>query len=374
MQKTKRLISALVVAVACSTPAMAEFMEVVGIAEGDTLNVRSGPGTQHADIGDLQEHEFIQVLGFDATRKWAQIRYRGQLAWVASKHLAPGMDTNGVAANLGAHVVTGIKPGDPDGGLVVRAGDGTGYASIGVLANGTEVHVIQLSTDNKWAMIAFGPNVGWVSRSYLNAVGQMPSPTPQPTPMPAADPNTAPDGLPLPAVFRVHGVAQNDVLNIRAEPAGHAPIIHMVANDIPLAVLGMATANWARVQLQDTVGYAHIRFLKRGGGTTDSNGFQLGLNCIGTEPFWNMQFNTNGTVDYSIAGQTAAPVPLIATGAAASSTGYPFTFNAAPYWGQINTEICSDGMSDNLYPMSIMITAPNEIGTSMNANGCCRLQ
>lgn len=268
--------------------------------------------------------------------------------------------------------MTGIKPGDPDGGLVIRDGAGRNHAAIGVLANGAQVHVIQRSPDNAWAMIPYGNTVGWVSTAYLNSTAM---PPPQPQPMPAGNPGMAPDGLPLPAIFHVNGVASGDVLNIRAKPQPGSKILHMVANGIPLAVLGMATNDWAKVQIGKTEGFAHIRYLRRGGGTTNNYGFQLGLNCIGTEPFWNMQFNTNQTVVYSIAGQTAAPVPLQSTSFSANSpTGYPYSFVAQPYSGQVNMEICSDGMSDNTYPMSITINAVSETGAPMIVNGCCRLQ
>lgn len=355
------------------TAASAEMMEVIDIADGDTLNVRSGPGTKHSDIGDLNAHDFVNVLGTDASGKWAQIRYRGEIAWVSMKHLSSGMRPDGASVDTGPHVVTGIKAGDPDGGLMVRDGEGSSFAALGVLPNGTQVHVIERSADQTWAMIAYGPGVGWVSSAYLNSVAQGGTP-PQPEPMPSADPTLAPDGMVLPGIFSVFGVAADDVLNIRSAPQASAQVVHQVTNGVPIEVLGMASGKWAKVQLGDTIGYAHMNYLKRGGGTTNMFGFQLDTECIGTEPFWRMTFDTDNMVRMTMMGEVATAAPLTTTTYSQTPTGYRYTFDAAPYSGQVNMEICSDGMSDNTYPMSILLTTPNTDGTPYTVHGCCRLQ
>ncbi|WP_339695091.1 hypothetical protein [Celeribacter baekdonensis] len=45
-------------------PALAQspYMEVVGLSEGDILNVRSGPGASYADMGDLTPHARVPSL------------------------------------------------------------------------------------------------------------------------------------------------------------------------------------------------------------------------------------------------------------------------------------------------------------------------
>jgi uncharacterized membrane protein len=103
-------------------------------------------------------------------------------------------------------------------------------------------------------------------------------------------------------------------------------------------------------------------------------GFQLGVECIGTEPFWRITFDTDNMVRMTMVGEVAAPVPLTSTAFSPTATGYPYVFDATPYSGEVNLEICSDGMSDNTYPMSIQLTTPNSQGAAMAVQGCCRLQ
>lgn len=385
MDIQKHIITSIVavplVTFAQLSPLHAEFMEVVNIAEGDTLNVRSGPNPNAPDIGDLQEGTYVDVQGYNFEGSWAQIRYRGQIAWVSAKFLASGTREDGALTTTGPHQVTGIKAGDPDAGLVVRKDPDANSERLGVLPNGTQIHVVQISADGKWAHIPFGTQMAWVSRRYLNsmaAIGPsvaMPQqPTSSPQPMPAGDPMTASDALPLPAIFTVRNVTSNDSLNIRAAAQASSQVLMQVQNGFPVTVLGMATAAWAKVQIGDVIGFAHTDYLTRGGGTTNMYGFQLGIECIGTEPFWGMTFDTDNMVRMTMVGQVAAPVPLTSTSFSPMATGYPYAFNARPYSGEVNFEICSDGMSDNIYPMSIQLTTPNEGGAMMQVQGCCRLQ
>ena len=58
--------------------ASAELMQVVGVADGDTLNVRSGPGAKFADIGDIARGGAVNLLGYNTAGTWAKIRYREQ--------------------------------------------------------------------------------------------------------------------------------------------------------------------------------------------------------------------------------------------------------------------------------------------------------
>ncbi len=135
----------------------------------------------------------------------------------------------------------------------------------------------------------------------------------------------------------------------------------------------MATPTWAKVQFGEVVGFVHAGYLGQDGGMTTTSGAQLGIECIGTEPFWHMTFDTDNMVRMTMTGGTAAPVPVGPKGFSPTATGYPYAFNAAPYSGEVTFEICSDDMSDTIYPMSIHLTAPGDQGTPIRAYGCCSL-
>jgi len=363
-----------------TVPALAEMMQVGGLRAGDTLNVRTGAGANFTDVGDLQDGEIINVLGIDTGGKWAQIIYRGRMAYVSVRYLHTVTRTDGGSTSTGRHWVTGIKAGDPDGGLVVRSGSGRNFASVGVLADGAEAHVIQRSADGKWAMIAFGSGIGWVSSAYLRSTNPHGAASPQP--LPPTAPQTGaqtgtqigPEGLPLPAVYTVSGVAANDVLWVRAEPTTFSARVDNLAPNVPVVVLGMATDGWVLVSVGQNTGYVNARFLTRGGGVTTSSGLQMNILCRGTEPFWSLDIDQDRTVTYTMAG-TAAQYSALNQATPSPLTGsYPYTIAANPVSGVVGQEICSDGMSDIQYPWSILLNAPNEAGVMATQHGCCTLR
>lgn len=361
--------------------AQTSFMQVTGVRQGDTLNVRTGPGANFQDIGDIQPDQIVVVLGYDATGNWAKVRYQGQIAFVSSRYLKLPNRGDGSSVTTGLHEVTGIKAGDPDGGLVVRDGPGTNYSNIGVLSNHTQVHVIQRSNDGKWAMIPIGNGVGWVGTAYLNSLQVTGTPTPEP--MPSPTPQTAPDGGSLPAMFTVTGVALNDSLNFRDAPSTSGNIIGRFAPGADVQVLSMASGNWAYVTDGEVAGYVSIRYLTRNGGNagsstapvTTANGFVLGILCRGTEPHWTFEVADDRTVTYtSLIGGVAAQTSLVQTSPSSMTGSYPFTFSAPPYSGLIRTQQCSDGMSDINYTMSILLNTPGPSGGNQTLYGCCNVQ
>lgn len=53
------------------------------------LNVRTGPGTQHAVIGQIPRHTTIQVFGCTNPVTWCQTMFGSVPAWVSANHLNP---------------------------------------------------------------------------------------------------------------------------------------------------------------------------------------------------------------------------------------------------------------------------------------------
>lgn len=352
-------LSSLVPAIA------AEPYKVIGITSGDSLNVRTGAGTNFADIGDVLLGQTVQVHGFDSTGKWAQITWQGQLAYVASRYLKGSSTGNSNQSGLGMQKVTGIAANDPDGGLVVRRGPNTSSARILVIPNNVTINVVEISPDGKWSKAVFSDGgTGWVRNNYLAGASST-TPTPPPS---------VPQGnVVLPAVFSVINVAANDVLWVRNAPdAAAAPVTNLQPN-AAVSVLEFINNGWAKVTIGQNIGYVKASYLAQGGGITTSSGMQLGLNCNGAEPFWNMQIATDRTMTYTAMG--GAPLVSSLQAANPSQSGpYPFQFSdGGQLNGTLSAQICSDGMSDITYPWKILLNAPMS-GSMLALNGCCTLQ
>lgn len=64
---------------------------VSAVAENDTLNVRSGPGTAHEVIGELPPNATdIEVVDINAEGDWGLINLHEQSGWVAMRYMTLG--------------------------------------------------------------------------------------------------------------------------------------------------------------------------------------------------------------------------------------------------------------------------------------------
>lgn len=92
------LLLALLLATAWPAAATQEYVlptlfDVTGVAANDVLNIRSAPGTSSAVIGTLSaDARDIEVVGYDATGRWARVNTGALSGWTALRHLAYQVD------------------------------------------------------------------------------------------------------------------------------------------------------------------------------------------------------------------------------------------------------------------------------------------
>ena len=175
----------------------------------------------------------------------------------------------------------------------------------------------------------------------------------------------------LPALFRVTGVATDDVLNIRSAPTASAPVIGSFApHEIEIEVTGKDdSSKWASVNFGEATGWASLRYLTRQEGNPDYAIAQH-FTCFGTEPFWSLQVtqgqravitlpdthSTNGAGLLQVAsGRTDRFVLGIEGGHAAI----------------IRRQSCDDGMSDFTYGLAADLLLEREGLTLLS--GCCSI-
>ena len=179
----------------------------------------------------------------------------------------------------------------------------------------------------------------------------------------------------FPALFRVTGVASDDVLNIRAEPNARAAIIGRFAPDARgIEVIGLApNGGWGLVNAGEQTGWSSMRYLTRERADSWREGRQA-LRCFGTEPFWNMPiFLPSHRAEFHSLGDGG--FELVTEAGALPSTAYPPTL-AIPFSGSrdgmavVRTAVCSDGMSDRLYGLETQIYWR---GDTEGLSGCCTL-
>ena len=166
------------------------------------VNVRSGPATSYAALGQLDAGGKIQIMLKDATGSWYQILYPaapGGIGWVAAQYVT-------LAAGVQVPLAATPTPSGPQGRVLqivnVRSGPGTTYDSLGMLQPNTTVALTGKDASASWFQIGYpkGPGGrGWVTSQYIqtDVSGSLPvldasgTPVPDSTAGPLASQPTA---------------------------------------------------------------------------------------------------------------------------------------------------------------------------------------
>lgn len=170
-------------------------------------------------------------------------------------------------------------------------------------------------------------------------------------------------------IYAVKDVAANDALNVRSGASVHYEDIGDIAHDGQIRVIGFSNdGKWAEIPWGLKTGWVSTRFLRLVQAEPDA--IPVVLQCGGTEPFWSADVSQEVILFQMMGGpETSAAVDWAAP-AAGRPVDYIVGFGAGPFTGVLHREICSDGMSDNDYPWSIVLTNRSESGLRV-VEGCC---
>ena len=114
------------------------------------LNMRSGPGTKYAIVGQLPYGSGCTLI--KSSGNWRKVKaFNGKVGWVSRNYLV---------RKKSARVATNGS------NLNVRSGPGTYAYILGSLKNGTKVTIKY--TNGHWAYITAGKLSGYVSMNYLS--------------------------------------------------------------------------------------------------------------------------------------------------------------------------------------------------------------
>lgn len=181
-----------------------------GTVNASVLNIRSGPGTNYNNIGQLSRGSEVSVVKIE--NNWIQIRLPQGLGWVSSEYVTvsanPTVDVTPAPSVQGAEVLTG-KTGVINSTVVnVRKEPGTESQTLGQLSRGELVQLQQKKDD--WYYVKSGKVEGWVAGFLITVQGE---------------------GIDT----RTYYVNQN-VVNMRSEPNLNAEIISQLNRNTPVTV------------------------------------------------------------------------------------------------------------------------------------------
>ncbi len=183
----------------------------------------------------------------------------------------------------------------------------------------------------------------------------------------------ADDGRPdFPAHFHVTGVAEDDRLNIRAEPSASAPILesyYAYAFNIEVIETN-AEGTWGLVGVPEGNGWVNMRYLAR----SEVFPYELPrpLTCIGTEPFWNIGLYPRGS-EFERMGDVRRSLTTVHE--AVGENGFLARLEEGPTLERtliVERGQCSDGMSDRRYGWTATLFTEAPDGNYV-LSGCCTL-
>ena len=122
----------------------------IPLVTADTLNVRSGPGTDYDRVGTLKKGAQVTIL--EELDGWYQISSGDLTGYVSAQYIS----LDGAVPQEGL-VLTSV--------LNVRSGAGTSYSRIGTVRMGSTVTI--LDTVDGWYKVSTGSITGYVSADYV---------------------------------------------------------------------------------------------------------------------------------------------------------------------------------------------------------------
>ena len=152
-----------------------ETVQTGTVKVSNSLNVRSGAGTNYSVLGSLSNGAKVEIVGTSGS--WYKIKYGSGYGYVSKDYVTVSSSSNNSSSNSGSSnsgssnntittpstSTTGtIKVNDT---LNVRSGAGTSYSVIGSLKNGATIEIVE--TVNSWYKIKFNNGYGYVSKDYV---------------------------------------------------------------------------------------------------------------------------------------------------------------------------------------------------------------
>ncbi|MBQ8227539.1 MAG: SH3 domain-containing protein [Clostridia bacterium] len=125
----------------------------------ESLNVRTGPGTEYLSLGKLSKESQVYVFGVN--NGWGAIRFGDSLGWISlnSSYCKQISNHNSTEKGIGFYTI------DTDT-LNVRSGPSTSYSRVDKLTSGEQVYIHQI--EDGWGAFYYGNgSAGWVLLEYL---------------------------------------------------------------------------------------------------------------------------------------------------------------------------------------------------------------
>ena len=176
-----------------------------------------------------------------------------------------------------------------------------------------------------------------------------------------------------PTLYDVTGVSADDSLNVRVSPDAASSVLGVLDHNAKSVevIRTSEDGKWARVNVGESSGWTSLRFLETSAPRQADR--PAPVVCFGTEPFWAFTDRVPNQVKFQFPDADPLFFDISSEGASQNQRGRYFLVgaNSETDLGSIlRAEICSDGMSEREFGMSIDIGLIGDSGTTF-LSGCC---
>ena len=211
--------------------------ELVGIITAETLNVRSGPGSNFEVLYMVNKDDRVTIT--DTSNGWHKVRNsEDKEGWISSKYISISESSETVSRSSSYE-----QKEVNTNGLNMRSGASTSYRVITTLNKGTKVEVI--SESNGWSKIKYDGRLGYVYSIYLDDI--KPSYT-----------NTTTKTV------------NTNSLNVRSGPSTSNSIVGKLSKGTKVSVISESNG-WSKILYNNKECYVSSRYLDSKSSSSDNS-------------------------------------------------------------------------------------------------------
>ena len=189
----------------------------------NSLNVRKGPSTEYRALGKLSSGTKVEIVEVDKATGWYKIKYYEGYGYVSYKYV-----------KIDGEELPVIKTGVTTNSMNVRKGPSTRYSSIGKLASGTKVEIVEVDSKTGWYKIKYKDGYAYISYKYVK--------------------------IELPVIKT--GVTTNS-MNVRKGPSTGYSIIGKLSSGTKVEIVKVdSNTGWYKIKYGSGYGYISYKYVR----------------------------------------------------------------------------------------------------------------
>ena len=227
-----------------------ETVQTGTVKVSNSLNVRSGAGTNYSVLGSLSNGAKVEIVGTSGS--WYKIKYGSGYGYVSKDYVTVSSSNNNSSSNNttttpSTSTTTGIIK--VNNALNVRSGAGTSYSVIGSLKNGATVEIVE--TSGSWYKIKYGSGYGYVSKDYVTVSSSSNNSSSNSG---SSNSGSSNNTITTPSTSTTGTIKVNDTLNVRSGAGTSYSVIGSLKNGATIEIVETVNS-WYKIKFNNGYGY-----------------------------------------------------------------------------------------------------------------------